>query len=642
MTLDGRFKIGQLHGRVVQIDLSERTIKDVPVPEEAFRDYLGGRGLNQYLLSEMSRVADHPLSPENPVLISCGLLTGTAAPGAVRINIDSKNLFSQGVGSSSAGGEFGTWMKQSGFGTLVIIGTSDTPCFVELRDGEAFLRDASHVWGETTSRCTAILEGQYSYPVRVLCIGPAAEVGVLGGCVIVDRSRAAAKCGIGTILGAKRLKAVVAVGGHAETCVAEPRQYEELSKKLWHKVMSSPVHDVMCSHGTLCGVNTKNPFGAAPFRHYQDGYMDAERIARINETGFKRFEIRRFPTRGCPVTCRATYVVPDGLYAGTRVDAIEANSAQNFGIKLDIDNPAAILHAHMLCNDYGMDMDTVAESIAWAFECFQEGIIKASDTDGLDLVWGNHRVLTELIRMIAARTGIGEALSQGSKRAARQWGARAEALTATMKGQDLYEAVQVPRGYGLGACLATRGGGHCSGSPFCESYPQIVTEDIGEAVYGSPTAGNPTSYRAKGKLVALHERLHSVVNSLGICGFMTIWQRFDLLNMGDLAALVTSATGRKHEKEDLEEAGQRIHTLERMYNFTHAGLDGDQDLPPERFFRSRVLRGPYAGLGLDRQEFALMLAENYETHGWSRAGVPTRATLATLRIPARLDHRAAS
>jgi aldehyde:ferredoxin oxidoreductase len=636
MALHSRFDLGQLHGRVVQINLSDHTIKELPITEEVFRDYLGGRGLNQYLLSEMSRAADHPLSPDNPVLISCGLLTGTVAPGAVRINLDSKSLFSGGVGSSSAGGEFGAWMKQSGFGTLVISGASDTPCFVELHDGEAFLRDASHIWGETTSRCAEILEGQYPSPVRVLCIGPAAEKGVLGGCVIVDRSRAAAKCGIGTILGAKRLKAVVAMGGHAEPRLADPRAYDELSRKLWRKVVSSPVHDIMCSHGTLCGVNTKNPSGAAPFRHYQDGYMDAERIARINETGFKRFEVRRFPTRGCPITCRATYAVPDGLYAGTRVDAIEANSVQNFGIKLDIDNPAAILNAHMLCNDYGMDIDTVAESIAWAFECFQEGIINASDTDGLDLVWGNHPVLPVLIRMIASRTGIGECLSQGSKKAAKQWGARAEALTATMKGQDLYEAVQVPRGYGLGACLATRGGGHCSGSPFCEFNPQIVTEDVGEAVYGTPTAGDPTSYRAKGKLVALHERLHSVVNSLGICGFMTIWQRFDLLDMDDLAALVSRATGRRHEKEDLEETGQRIHTLERLYNYTHAGMDGAQDLPPERFFHGRVLRGPYAGLGLDREEFALMLAENYETHGWSRGGVPTRATLDALRVSARL------
>jgi len=635
MGVGAGFNITQLHGRSVQIDLSDGAVHDLHIPEEVFRTYLGGRGLNQFLLTEMSSADTDPLSPDNPVLISSGLLVGTAAPGSVRVSLDSKNLFSGGVGSANAGGEFGVWMKQSGFGTLVIVGASPTPCYLELRDDRVLIRDASHIWGKTTGDTNTILEDAYPHPIRVLCVGPAAENGVLGGCVIVDRSRAAAKCGIGTILGSKRLKAVVAAGGRARPRVFSPGAYEGLSRSLWQKVRQSPTYSTMCSHGTLCGVNTKNPFGAAPFRHYQDGFMDPERIARINETGFKPFEVKRFAPKGCPISCRATYLVPDGPYGGTRVDAIEANSVQDFGIKLDIDDPAAILNAQLLCNQYGMDIDTVAESISWAFECFQEGIIDVSDTDGVGLVWGDQTVLPGLIRAIAMRTGIGEILSLGVKRASGLWGTRSQALAAEMKGQDLYEAIQVPRGYGLGAALATRGGGHCSGSPFCEFYPNLVTKEVGEQAYGTPTAGDPTSYESKGQLVALHERLHSVVNSLGICGFMTVWQRFDLLDIGDLAALVSAATGWEHAVEELEQVGRRIHTLERWYNHTQAAMNRAHDFPPERFFRSRVLRGPYAGIGLDRSEFELMLAENYKVHGWSPTGVPTERTLDALGIASR-------
>lgn len=626
-----------VHGRVVHVDLSTRVIRDMEVPDVLLRSLLGGRGLNQYLLACLSNCKDAPDSADAPVLVSCGLLVGTAAPGAVRISLDAKNLFSRGIGSANAGGDFAAYMKASGIGTLVLTGASETPCYLELCDAQVHIREAAHLWGRTVTETVDVLEASYPCPVKVMCIGPAAERGVRSGCVIVDRSRAAAKCGIGSILGFKRVKAIVSAGGDFSPQLAHPTRFARVSAELWERIAGSPTAKTMNAHGTLCGVNTKNPFGAAPFRHYQDGYMDPDRMLRINETAFKQYEVHRFGPRGCPIRCRATYRVPSGHYAGTSVDAVQANTVQNFGIKLDVDEPAAILHAQMLCNDYGMDIDTMGETIAWAFECFQEGILGPSDVEQLELRWGNHRVLRPLIARIGMRKSFGDLLAEGTERAAREIGARAQQLVVAMKGQDLYEAVQNPRGYGLGAALATRGGGHCSGSPFCEFYPGAVDEETGMKVYGVPTAGNPSTYHGKAKLVAYHECLHSIINSLGVCGFVTVWQRHDLLDIEDLTTLVRAATGWDLDSHELMHIGERIHTLERWFNHVHAGMDRSADYPPDRFFRELVQRGPYAGLGLDRARFDAMLSENYAIHRWSNAGVPTEAALQELGITELLD-----
>lgn len=618
--------VQDLAGRVIHIDLNAHSVRDVNIDPSVYRRFLGGRGLNQYLLAK--HILPHPVEASDiPVLISPGLLVGTSSPGAVRISLDSVNRFSGGIGSANAGGDFPRAMKSTGIGTLVLTGQSDEPCYIELASDRVQILSAREIWGLRVAETTDILESRHGNTCKVLCIGPAGERGVRSGCVIVDRSRAAAKCGIGATLGDKRVKAVVAIPGNFSPQLASPDKFAETSRRVWQKALASPTSTIMSQHGALCAMNTKNPFGCAPFRHFQDGYMDPDRIIQINEQAFKKLEQKRFGPDGCPFQCRATYRVNEGVYRGSHVDAIEANTIQDFGIKMDIVDPAAIVHAQMLCNEYGMDIDTVAETIAWACECFEKHLLTQEDTDGLTLQFADPALLPVLIDLIARKEGLGAILAEGSYRAADEFGAATKALVAAMKKQDLYEDVQIPRGYGLGAALATRGGGHCSGSPFSESYPGLVDERIGEAVYGVPTAGLLASYEGKGKLVAFHERLHSVNNALGICGFVTIWQRFDLLDMRDLAELVSLATGWDMDAEELSEVGERIHTLERWVNAQYAHLGRQDDYPPDRFFSSRVQRGPYAGIGLEREAFEGMLLENYTCHQWKNDGKPTSQNL---------------
>lgn len=624
------FDIMDLFGKILKVDLTTQQVEIVEGEEEWYRNFLSGRGLSQFLLFENVKPGISSLNSQNVLLLSAGLLVGTTAPGAVRLSVDTKNLFSGGVGSANVGGEFARVLKLAGIGAILVTGRAEQPVYIAIEEGKVTIRDAKWLWGKTTSETDDAIRGVLGQAARVLCIGPAGERLVRGACVVVDKARAAAKCGGGGVMGSKQLKAIAAVSGSGFVGVADPEGFKVITRHLWDKVLGSAITEERNAHGTLSST-TKNAIGCVPFRHYNDGYMDPQSFNKLSAEAFKQYETLRFTTRGCPLKCRAEYAVKNGPYKGTSGGAMEANTIQDFGYKLDITYPPAIIKANILCNEYGMDMDTVAESIAWAFECFDKGILTLRDTDGLKLTWGNHEALITLIERIAKRVGLGDTLAEGSQRAAQILG-RGSELVVTMKGQDLYETVRMPKGYSLGAALSTRGGGHCSGSPLTEFSPGAIPPEMSERIYGVRTASNPAVYEGKAKLVAFHERLHAVLNSLGICYFMTISENPDLLDWADLAELVSTATGWEMDKERLMNIGERIHTLERAVNWINAGFDRKDDYPPKRFFEEPIKSGPCAGEILDKDEFDAMLSENYALHGWNENGLPSKKVLHQLGL----------
>ena len=624
------YSLKQLTGRVFKVDLTECTVEEIEVANDTYRRFLGGRGLNQFLLARNVEQETAPLAPENILAFAAGLLVGTSAPAAIRLSVDTKSLFSGGIGSANAGGEFARVLKLAGIGAILVTGRAEHPVYIAIEEGKVTIRDAEWLWGKTTSETDDAIRGVLGQAARVLCIGPAGERLVRGACVVVDKARAAAKCGGGGVMGSKQLKAIAAVPESGFVGVADPAGFNAIVRHLWDKVLSSAIVEEMNVHGTLSSTS-KNAIGGVPLRHYKDGYMEPKSFNKLSAEAFKQYETLRFTARGCPLKCRAKYAITDGPYKGTYGEAMEANTIQDFGYKLDITYPPAIIKANILCNEYGMDMDTVAESIAWAFECFDKGILTLRDTDGLKLTWGNHEALIALIKRIAKRVGFGDILAEGSQRAAQILG-RGSELVVTMKGQDLYETVRMPKGYSLGAALATRGGGHCSGSPLTEFSPGAIPPEMSERIYGVRTASNPTVYEGKAKLVAFHERLHAVLNSLGICYFMTISENPDLLDWADLAELVSTATGWEMEKERLMNIGERIHTLERAINWRNAGFDRKDDYPPKRFFEEPIKSGPCAGEILDKDEFDSMLTENYALHRWNENGLPSKKVLHQLGL----------
>jgi len=626
--------IYSLTGKILDVNLSERNWSSWEESESVLRKFLGARGLNQYYLYQLLSPKDLPLDQKNYVLFGSGLLVGTKAPGATRINIDSKNLFSNGVGSNNAGGYFAVALKSSGYGNLRITGKSEIPVYLLIIDGKVSIENAQEIWGKTTSQTVETLEKKYGKDIHVACIGPAGENLVRGSCVIIDKSRAAAKCGMGAIMGSKKIKAIVVRGKNIPKVFDENR-FSNLYKKAWEKVINSDTAKRLSKWGAKSAVKAKNKVCSVPYKHFQDGHVDD--LTGFDEKAFLKYEVKRFGIKGCPISCRQIYHITDGPYAGTIGEAVESNTVQDFGVKLDIRDSATIIKAHIMCNEYGMDIDTVAESVAWAYECYDRGLINKSDTDGLELYWGNCQALITLIDKIAARKGFGNILAEGVVRASKIIGRGTSKYAMAMKGQDLYEDLRMPKGWALGTALATRGGGHCSGAPIVEfaagkSSAEILSPQLAEKLYGVSTATDPSAYEGKAKLVAYHEKLHAVLNSIGICFFNSIWEGYKLLNEEDIAGLISAATGWNLDKHELLEIGERIHTLERMFNKKHAGFDRKDDYPPERFLTEKVKSGPYKGELMDREKFELMLDENYKIHGWNSQGIPKFETLKRLNL----------
>lgn len=622
--------IKELIGKILKIDLTNKEISVEDIEEEVFRNFLGGRGLNQLILYNNLEPDISPLDSKNIILFGSGLFSGTGVPGGIRLSVDTKNYFTGGVGSANVGGDFGKELKLAGFNTLMITGKADSPVYLSIDNEDIEIKNADNIWGKNVSETTNILEEKHECEGSVLCIGPAGENLVRGASVMVDKARAAAKCGVGSIMGSKNIKAVW-VKGNKKVKVKDKEKFDEISRKSWKKVRESSSAKNLNEYGTL-SVTSKNDIGGVPFHHYQNGYINSDDLKKINKHSFKDYEEKRFSATDCPIECRAIYNVKSGPYSGTEGEGMEANTIQNFGFKLDIIDPAAIIKAQILCNEFGIDMDTAAESIAWAYECYEKGILDKSDTEGLELKWGNHEAMIDLIEKIAYREGFGDLLAEGVYRASKKIGKGSEKLAVSIKGQDVYETIRMPKAYGLGAALSTRGGGHCSGSPLTEFSNGQMDPEIAEKIYELKTADIPHTYEGKARLVANHEKFHAVLNSLGICFFSTIVNSGDLLTWSDLAELLSASTGWDIDEDGLKMIGERVHTLERYFNYLHAGFDRKDDYPPDRFFKEEIKSGPYKGEKLDKEQFEKMLSENYEIHGWNENGVPPKTRLDELGL----------
>jgi len=616
-------------GRILRVNLS--TGKTTTEPTETYAErFLGGRGINQWILYRETKPDIQPFDPANPIIFGAGVLVGTPALGACRYSVDSRNVLTGGVGSANSGGHFGPELKFAGYDHVVIEGRAPKPHYVLISDDDVEIENADDLWGKTTWETEDDIRNEFGDDdIQIASIGPAGENLVRGACIINNGARAAGRCGLGAVMGFKNLKAV-AVRGTGEVSVAQPEKFMQLIEELWEKVLSTDEMRLYEQHGTTLIPEKNNEISANPVRNFQDGYW--EKASNLNAEELKeKYTVRRLSCFGCLVACSHWLRVPSGKLKGIEGEGLEANSIKDFGYKLDVDYWPAIIQAHMLCSQYGLDVDNTAGSIAWATECYQRGILTKKDTDGLELEWGNHEVILELIKRIAFRQGFGDLLAEGSKRAAEGIGRGSEKYAMHLKGQDLYEVLRTATGWAIGAILSPIGGGHLRGAPAFEFYGKVTPEE-GERHYGVYTAGDRRAYEGKAKLVVFMENFKAIVDSLGICYHMTWWRSPYLAGPRDLAGLFAAATGKAITAERLMEIGERIHNVEKAFN-VRVGMTRKDDRPPERFFEEPIRSGPAKGERLDRDRFEKVLDEYYELRGWEKhTGLPTRAKLEKLGL----------
>ncbi|MDN5362477.1 MAG: aldehyde:ferredoxin oxidoreductase [Moorella sp. (in: firmicutes)] len=628
---------GGYAGKALFVDLNSEKIEVMESKIEP--KVIGGRGFGSWYLLMHTKAGQDPLSPENPLVFSTGPLTGTIAPASSRLNISNINVFNRGISTSSVGGSLGPAMKFAGIDYIVLSGRAARLVYLLVEKGDAGpvarLVEAEMLWGKTTWETYLFLKRELgSDSLHVASIGPAGENLCHTANIIVDGVRSASWSGCGALMGSKRLKALV-VKAAGVVSVSHPVEFLTEVRKLNKHLKTAQGARQLRRYGTLGVAGSGGLFGtgAVAVRNQQDEYWDPAKLLRLRETVFtERYGDRRLACFNCPLCCTHLYRIKGGQYGDLVCEGIHANHVRGFGYALDVDDPEVVLHAQALVSQLGLDVDSVSSTLAWAFECFEQGLLTESDTDGLRLEWGNGGVVLDLIRKIAVRTGIGELLADGVAMAAARLGRGSERYAMQCKGVGINEqGLRSNKAWALGILTSTRGGGHLNGSPNTENVR--LAPEIGERLFGVREAGNPFAYEGKGRLAFFFERLKAMVDSLGMCYFTSLWEDESLLGPQDYARLYTMATGIEVDGQSMMESGERIYNIEKAFNTLHVGFTRNDDFPPARFMEMAISNGPMKGEKLTQEQWSQLLDEYYEVHGWDPVtGWQRRSVLSKLKL----------
>ncbi len=636
-----------LNRKIAYINLSTGEIETKPIPIELRKKYLGGRGLDAYLLYNHAPEGCDALSPENPLLISGGLLTATCASATARTHIMAKSPLTGLLGSANMGGFFAPEMAWAGFHHLVITGRAEKPVYIWIHNGDIEIKDASYLWGKTTTDTQwAIRDELGDDEVKSAVIGPAGENLVRYACVMTGVKNAAGRTGMGCIMGSKNLKAV-AVRGSLDIRIAHPVDALEYNKKFIDQITSAKVNQTQGALGTPFIWGATNSWGGVRTRNFQYNqmeYADDIEPERIDEIATETMGPHHMTgCFGCQVHCRAQYKIQTGLYQGKYDEGPEYTSLGAFGSEPDCQDANTVLTGNHLVNQYGVDNLEIGSMISWAMELYELGIISDKETDGLDLRFGNDEALLEMIHRICLRKDwIGDTLADGGIPAAQKIGKNAFDYLIQVKGMNnLHSDERATPGLALNIATASRGSDHLRSRPAIDLYhlPEKVLRKIYSSPipYDGPLSSEHTDYEGKPWQVLWQENCYMAVDCLGICKYHTLFLGATLPNFEDWPKVIYYNTGLEITPEEIWEIAERCNNLERMFNLREGLIRNDPekgDTLNHRYFDEPCRRGApdVIGARIDRAKFDRMIDEFYEHHGWDQEGVPTKETLTRLGL----------
>lgn len=617
-------------GKVLHVDLTTGKIEVEQPPESFYRQTMGGSGLAMHYLLRIVPAHADPLGPENVLVLSVGVLTGAPIGGLSRVMANAKSPLTNAIGDAQGGGFWPAELKFAGFDAVVVKGKSPKPVYLWLHDGQAELRDASHVWGKITGEAEAAIRAELGDKrIQVLQIGPAGEKLSRFACIINMCQRACGRTGMGAVMGSKNLKAV-AVRGREPVEVADKAKIQELARWGRENLEESGVWG-MHLNGTPNGVKELQEMGALPTRNWSSGVFEGwqsiwgqtmtDTILKDRDTCF-----------GCIVRCKRvvqteTPFKVDPFYGGPEYETVAT-----MGSYCGVSDLSAVSKANEICNQYGMDTISCGATVAFAMDCFEHGIITTEHTDGLELRFGNAAALVQMVQMIAERKGLGDLLAEGSVRAARVIGRGAERLAVHCRGQEFPAHVpQAKRSLALIYAVNPFGADHMSS----DHDPSYTPTKDAETLAKVSTLGliSPQDKRdlslEKVRWTLITEYVYSALDCLGTCQFVwgPTWQLYDL---DQLVAVVQAITGWRTSIHELLLVGQRRLNLMRAFN-AREGFRAEDDQLPDKMFIPLV-GGATDGVSVGREEFARAKQEYYRMAGWDAQGVPSAGTLESLRL----------
>ena len=594
------------HGKILRVDLAKASVSQEAIPQDLFDKYLAGAALaSHYLYREVPKGAD-PLGVENKLIAMTGSLTGTIAPSTGRFAWVFKSPLTDIWAQSNSAGFWGVDFKKTGFDGIIFEGVSPDPVYLVVEEDKAELRSAKHLWGKSVSETTKLIKEELGDKYAVVCIGQAGENLVKYASIMNDLHRAAGRCGGGAVMGSKRLKAV-AVYGKKRVPMADAAAFSSESKKQFELLDQSMVKVALESFGTNTVIDMVYAKGGFPTRNWQSGvFPDLEEINAQALT--EKVLVEPKGCFACPLRCARVTVIRKGKYKGAGGEGPEYESVGTFGGQCAVKDMEAITMAHYLCNDYGMDTVSAGSSIAFAMECYEKGILTKSDTDGLDLTFGNADVMVELVHKIGKREGFGNFLAEGTKRMAQRLGRGTEKFAMHVKGLELpaYDsrAVQIT---GLAYAVANRGGDHITAYIQGPTFLDIPFLVIPDSKINDPMVADPNEVHI---LVDL-ENMLTALDTFGACKFMGLCVASE-----EWVKLVEHCLGRQFTYEDMMKLGETAVNLAKVFNVREGLTRADDTLPP-RLLEEPLPDGP--AQGKVNENLDQMLDKYYELRGWDKA-----------------------
>ncbi len=621
-------------GKVLRVNLTAGKIREEPLPENAAREYIGGKALSAKILFEELKPGVDPLGPDNKMIIATGVMGAIPFAGNSRFSVCAKSPLGLGWGESLSGGYMAPKIKQAGFDAIIIEGASKAPVWLFVNEGKAELRDASKLWGQSTADTERSIKKELGDKDKrqssVATIGPAGEKLVRFAAIINDFREAAGRSGMGAVMGSKKLKAW-ACKGNLKPHVYDEKKLMEYVRQCVTEVKKGPVIEGLKAYGTVGDTDDLNRTGRLPTKNFQQGTFEgADKITgeTLVNSGFL---VGRDTCWACSTNCKRVVEAKEPYEIDRELGGQEYETTAALGSFCLNDDMYAIGKANELCNLYGLDTISVGVVIAFAMEAYEKGLITKDQAGGLEIKWGSPEVVVKLVEKIGKREDIGDLLADGAWRAAQKIGRGAEEFAMHVKGREIpMHEPRGKRGVGLMYAVADRGACHMEWEHDDLWDPDMnLRAELGLTAEYVPERGLLDYGPSKARIAKIAGDLWSTCNSLVVCVF-DVYPGGGLEHT-TLLGILNAATGWDMTMKEYMEVGDRALDLTRAFN-AREGLTRKDDQLPKRLMEP-LPDGLFAGKPLSQEMLDTMLDNYYELRGWDKkTGIPSRRKLEAIGL----------
>ena len=607
-------------GTILNVDLTKgKNEKEFLSPIFA-RKYLGASGFNSARLFDLVTPSVDALSPENVLLFGAGTLSGTLTPCSARLTVTAKSPLTNIFGDSNMGGHFSTELKFAGYDQVAVFGKASQPVYLWIDDDKIELRDAAHLWGQTTWETARMIKEEIGEPfLQVVCIGPAGENLVRFANIMCPTKRAAGRTGMGAVMGSKNLKAI-AVRGSKDICIARPDEFLNVCREMRKQTVSKELSEM----GTPFLMDWFAPLGLISVRNLQSNVMkNWEGLS--GKTLKKDFYRSMRACASCHIACGPFHSIKSGEFKGVYGEGPEYALTED-GVLWDIDNLPAMLKINELFNQLGMDNISAGFVMAWAMDCYEKGILTKEDCQGTPLKFGDYKAVIEMIPRIARREGFGDILAEGEKKAPQLLGKGSEEYMYHVKGMSpIADEGRAKKNLGLQYLTSTRGADHLKAYVISMGH-MLADTDMGRKVINRKTGyadwSETRNPEGMGETVKWCEDIKAVADATGICVHT-------VSSIQLLARALSAATGIDFTEDELLKAGECIYNIQKAFNSRHGLTRKDDNFSTPKYYEP-IKDGAFKGEVLEQDQ---LLDDYYKTRGWDvKTGLQTREKLEKLGL----------